>query len=1207
MLLTRRYPCFNGYCSTLIGPTKFVAPATEWTCSDCGQTNPANIPKCETCLSDHCIKDAVAFKSKRLRVPAKAVGLVFEYDGSDYHYFFEYDQCQPVQLDANFDVVNPGGVRRRGLLRKVHYFINLGEEKLVMQLMNNGTEVYLEIVGSLKKIPARNVRYSKTKLFFDFEPHRAFELDNQDFICSKFTITQFGQHIPNDFGAELSEENLMAAEASCHEIRRTKLTTAQKMKVTDGIEAYNVPFICYDIETVIELPEDGFRLVPYMVAFQIKFKDLNLKKVFTNTRPYQCGGGAHITLLPWRRHFNEYIYEAKDNDFFEKGNRRDCEDEAGEFCPNETRNFEEGFIWLYEQIIKLVMTDRTVNRFLIFGFNNYNFDDIISAKWLQNSFHLALRRINGYTYSSENEGYYKLMWTENKRFNKTNAFTIRVTAQKNLSTWSKKQFDMLNLFDEITLVFKDCCAYVPNCSLKKACTDYNISLSKMDVDALAASAIIQHVKSVPDELPIDDKVLKLFPTLNCRMPALLFLKLKNFDGQNYQGTARNTIQFRKLLEDYCQRDVESTMLLFQSIVENLEAITRKYVTDLDDLRHPLSFLSLAQYSKYLFDHMVDHSIGNYDFDDYTRRLIDQTSFAGRTDYTILGAYTSANETLNDWDVTSEYPCAMTAIYPCGPYETVTDWGEIQQIIDSIYERRQSQFDVGLMKCNDIGYFGDLNVTFFAYADITPPDETRLIAMAPLATRVSLDGFELQIDQHVNATRLQYYNCAQQARPINSVQVKTLLYGGWSVRLLSRKGILWRQHTTAFRDYIDKIGFEKSEAREENKSYARMLKLIMNAIPGKFGQKTTHKCETVKREYAYVPFCDNEGFRDGNKWHNISKVYDCRIRDCFNYQQTETVISNNMHHMSSLIWSWANFLLWTASYDLQLHLIDEKKLLKDKVGTVLYCDTDSLIIDTARVNPNYQFDSSEFIGHFDYESHRFRATWKNKLSNFSTLMVFGKKSYFCLSKNGDVSLRRWKGVGDRTIGAINVSEFITACQQFRTKGTQQWHRTIEFETLARRKPCLFGIYTTSVESSREKITLSFPDEHLYNVLDSSDPNFLAVGSFLTNAPKKLIKVPTLLPQLVETLRLQNISREQIEQLARIPKPVPASHGVTQDNRSVEFNINNTTVLVNYDHPFAAAARVINIVLRARDALRDDEHGQDTHDEISDDESEVSFQI
>ena len=1093
MKIFKYFPCFDGECYSLIGTHQLSLPRTSWTCKLCKRANSKNRRFCSVCKTA-CENSNNDWKinNRAIKVPSWASYWYFAEKDLDFVSFFTDHEI----TSRNFHNIPIRSGACSLNVRSDYYpvSINFDENEIEVKVFEPNEQLHTRLIGKLKPNESKLKKYCDS--VFDFLKFRYFEVEGSLLCVTRWKVT--------DTARTRKLNSLHTKPAKKNKVN--PISIMRDSSVNYEFEK-SVPKIFYDLETFTD-PENANELIPYCVAFYST--DLKIEKSFINKRKLKC----------IKRHC-EWTHFSSQQRF----------DDEYCSCLGEAAGLVEGLSYLASEVLN-VFKSRIHSKVKVIGFNNYNFDDEFIHHLFENCLITQVRLIGWPFQIIDKQDYSsKLISSKNTRFNKTTrrAYTIideyNVTFQEYIipshdedegdeeiipegtmiKDLTREQLllieeiykEKLEVTKEYTIEFMDCVKFVPDVSLAQACKDYEIKNAKIGLDSVAVGNLIYDLKCIPDVYILNDGA-KFEDILSKGIPFQEKVKLERmfYDKKN------KSVYLKKAIEYYCVFDVKATEELYNKIQDSLCQLVTTTVAK-NDWRHPDEFVSISHFSYYLFTKLCPNFVP-HDFPREIDSAIKSSMFGGRCDFSFTGEYTS-KDSLCYWDVTSEYPLAMTADYPMGEVLQL-EVPEFQAKIDEVHRRRNIQFENKLANDNDIGYFNIIDKIFFATVDAFPPNEGRLITWAPIPTRLNLDG---EVAEEIeNCTRLGFFNLPLRKRYLNSIQIKTLLYGGWTVKILEdERNIRFSDKGKTLLPYVEIIGKLKAEARDTNKSYAKVLKLVLNSLPGKLGQKSKHVVGEQKFEFRLFPK-EFEINTTGKTRADILAAKQGRGLVHRKYRQfhgeeidsktvvncaTEQTTDRNDHFMASLIWAYANFIMWTTMFKLHINTIDDNKKITEKTGIVLYCDTDSIVMDTKCITP-YNFVTSEEIGRWNDEKHEFDATWKCKHQNFDSLIVLAKKSYFCL-KNDVIITRKLKGIpskemiqftlprmrqmiADRAAG-VNpqaIKQTVTFKMLKRTgKGDKVWEINKNIHQIESKKSVDFSKFYDSIKNENP-INYEFNREH-----------------------------------------------------------------------------------------------------------------------------------
>lgn len=621
----------------------------------------------------------------------------------------------------------------------------------------------------------------------------------------------------------------------------------------------------------------------------------------------------------------------------------------------------------YKYIIDLFCNAEDENegiyQLCLFGFNNFRFDDhIVLQQWfLKNQFNCQI----------------------NKR-----GSLILMCQLKNA---------------QLCITCKDLANWFPQQSLKSATKDFLSSEQrKMDFDILKFNQVLEEVNYEINDLPFltEDNLLDFFPDLGtcyCDEAEELIKKYEN-----------KTVYY--VCIDYCIQDVESTFQLYYS----LNAAYNNLIIDLKNkfehfnynlavsIFNYISPASFAGIISRCFLSLDKHQHIVFNNEEIAKKIF-ETYYGGRVCFGILGEYTSS-KSLGYYDITSMYSLAMQANFP-----TVRCDNHIKTCECFLeHVKTGSNFDLPFFQKLIDSNNGEIinDYIFFCYADaILPSDLTKLISFGVLPERL-------------NNGRINYPIKSYKDRMFNSVQLVTLRNFGYTIILKpSEYNIVFLKNEPIFNNLLKELVVFKSNAKiNENKSLAKLIKLIGSSIYGKYAQKPVSKVARV---------------------NNFSKYSQ-------NYEVED--YSTSTHYISAIITSYANYILTSVFKELEKPYIERGLSFEYRRGALLYCDTDSIVFDIAITNYNESyFPLDEELGSYDDKHGCFLPTWKRKYPTAQKIIVLGKKSYFILSSRYQILSKALKGIHTKEMNRFtyeNITKVFQKADTFKFKGLKRNHVVLE---------------------------------------------------------------------------------------------------------------------------------------------------------------------
>ena len=564
---------------------------------------------------------------------------------------------------------------------------------------------------------------------------------------------------------------------------------------------------------------------------------------------------------------------------------------------------------------------------------------------------------------------------------------------------------------KLRITVKDLAHWFPQQSLKSATGDFlSEELRKMDFNILKFNETLAQVKFVIDDLPgLDlDNIMDYFDLMTpyCDEAEELINK---YEGKNLYDVCI----------DYCVQDVVSTFSLFHSLnvayIKLLVNLKNKFTnfnfklaSSIFNYISPASFAGIISRCFLTLNGEQHIAFNNEEIS----KKIYNTYYGGRVCFGILGEYSSLTS-LGYYDITSMYSLAMQANFPTITCENHNK--ECLCFVDKI--KSGDQFDVEFFqKLIDENKGTIINdYIFFVMADAYLPDDlSQLISFGVLPERLTNGRINYPIKSFVN-------------RFFNSVQLVTLRNFGYTIKLKSYiYNIAFYENKPIFDTLLKELVVFKSQAKQdENKSLAKLIKLIGSSIYGKYAQRPISKLSRVNNYSRYSQNTELEDY------------------------------SNATHYISAIITSYANYILTTVFKELEKPYIERKLPLNLRKGALLYCDTDSIVFDTGITNfdPHY-FPLDEELGSYEKENGIFKPTWKRKYPTAKTIIVLGKKSYFILNFNYQILNRALKGIHTAQMSRFTYEATTKVFEEF---------CTFKFKGLKRNRIQLVGFFGNKKDS------------------------------------------------------------------------------------------------------------------------------------------------
>jgi len=447
------------------------------------------------------------------------------------------------------------------------------------------------------------------------------------------------------------------------------------------------------------------------------------------------------------------------------------------------------------------------------------------------------------------------------------------------------------------IFFSDLRKWIPDMSLAQACDDYDVTPKKLDIVDIVSfnKTILTTVPNIVDEdnFKVALKVKsgmkwimakKKYSKTISDEPCVYMTKQTDEEGI-VEYIKHEGYDVRRLIEDYCVLDVQSTFALFievkKSVASFYEYIKEHYEIDLPS-NNFMRYISAPEMSgKLLLNFLSKDNQFVLKFKDaQMAKAIYSTYFGGRVNYGCLGEYNAVGR-IRYMDVTSEYPLVMTGYFPSFISQVIddnikvgyeVDLVELQILLDEIRSGVQNMIKT---KTFDWTIFTSLDrVSFFCHAYVKPPADSPIVSQyAPIPSRL------------VDSQNIQYQHTEHKDRFINNIQCKNLILAGYNIRLKKNSQNIRFLHTTRlFNGFIGQMGSMKAKAKEDNnKSLAKLIKLLMNSIAGKLAQKPVHTISVYSVENAL------------------------RKRETFE----EEAWGSSLHYLASTVTAHANWLIYST--------------------------------------------------------------------------------------------------------------------------------------------------------------------------------------------------------------------------------------------------------------------------------------------------------
>ncbi len=532
----------------------------------------------------------------------------------------------------------------------------------------------------------------------------------------------------------------------------------------------------------------------------------------------------------------------------------------------------------------------------------------------------------------------------------------------------------------LTFSIVDLIKWFPATALAKACKDYGISKTKYDVDILKYC----------NECSKDKKIVLTTDDLKN------YFKSGNLD-ENFLAKFRRPdglYRVYDLVTEYCDRDVEATVELYEKLNGNMQEVFKVFndmnikVPSLDIFNYvsppQLSFLVLKEM-------MIQDNQRVMQFNNPQQsEFIFDSYMGGRCDYSIIGeCLPTPNEDGSPGeyiyaDVTSEYPTAMNGYFPDVSDRKSIKIGEdidlewLQSVIDRAVAFRYKLFEQKILHTT-CEYLRELNQFKGIFmCTITPPaNKNHYSTWAPVGTRIYPQ----------NTGKLYFLNCRQEKRVLNTAHFQALILAGWNITIEEcRFNILFKKQAKLMEKYVEVIGQKKTESND-NKTLRNIYKLMLNSLYGKMAQKPKHLLHTQEGRTVYNYTITAIELTTRNDW------------------------SASYHYLSTFITGQSNWMIFQAAYYAELEMIYENKPISYRTNTVLYTDTDSLIINKNKMSKFMTFDIGEEIGLWNEDRCTFDVKWKYEEYGepIIKLIVLSKKTYFLLGKDDKLLCLKAKGV------------------------------------------------------------------------------------------------------------------------------------------------------------------------------------------------------
>ena len=663
----------------------------------------------------------------------------------------------------------------------------------------------------------------------------------------------------------------------------------------------------------------------------------------------------------------------------------------------------------------------------LFGFNNNNFDNHLVFEVMRNTF-------NGFVYSYQS------------RYGKTTSF----------------QFQK----DNFVLSIVDLIKWFPASSLAKACKDYSIKSAKYDVDILKYCNESSNSQKILDM--VDDMQPYFKSTLDEEFKALYKV------GDSYN--------IYKLVVDYCIRDVDATIELYEKLDTNMQTVFDSF-KELDisvPHRDIFAYISPPHLAFCILKDMLaqdKQKILCFNNEEQSE-FIYKGYMGGRCQTSVYGEVAATPSKTGDKgeyiyaDVTSEYPTAMKAYFPDVREESSILIGydinveHLQQILDCALEKRNQLFYNKTLH-NSCVYLSDINkFKGFFECNIYPPNDERLLSTwAPIGTRI----------QTKTSVKLFFLNYAQKNLVLCTAHWNALILAGWKVEIVPNQyNIMFKEQSKLIKKYIEIVGKKKTESTD-NKTLRNFYKLMLNSLYGKLAQKPKHILHMQK------------GVNRNNMYNLV-----------YNEKVEHDDWSSSYHYLGAYVTAYSNFIVFQTAYYAELEHLYDYKPLNLRTNICIYTDTDSLILNKWKMSSFLKFDISEEIGEWNDDKEEFDAKWKYEEFGcpITRVIVLSKKSYYLLGEDSNELLCiKAKGIHShiaKTITYDIIKE--VACgkpRQFTFEGLAKQNININFDT------CFKQDIIKSIHARELKKTLAIDHLPHFMIIESKDPVDLHVNSLNLN--------------------------------------------------------------------------------------------------------------
>lgn len=388
---------------------------------------------------------------------------------------------------------------------------------------------------------------------------------------------------------------------------------------------------------------------------------------------------------------------------------------------------------------------------------------------------------------------------------------------------------------KIKIIIKDLIKWVPDMTLNQACEDYGTETSKLDVNIVTYNEMCftqkRLIKTIDFNI-FNDKLLK---------KPLSFTEKRKFLKSDFCLNNKEVLIYNYIVY-YCKIDVVATMSLFLKINHGFLTIYRKFSHDYGVKLRSLNILDyispafvMSQIYKQIFN---KKNIKMIQFKDKLfLDFICDSYFGGKVDFGLIGHYESKDvDDICYMDVSSMYPTVMTSnlpvIYDLNDFVYAFDVDEWQKLIDETIEARNLSFnDRTLFEYKWLHKFNDKKAILMC--DLISPHVDDQIPIAPFPERGD--------DKLIYSYR-DKYNVS-----VNTSDLKNLILCGFKVKVkFCKYNIEFLKNEKYFKELLDILDAFKDSAKSSgNKAEAKLIKLLSNSISGKLGQKITSRITNYK--------------------------------------------------------------------------------------------------------------------------------------------------------------------------------------------------------------------------------------------------------------------------------------------------------------------------------------------------------------------------